>query len=200
MSAQKYLGITLDSLRTRAGVLATDASKDAEIDIAFLAALDMMEVFLDRKLRFGTYTERLTHFFGAVASLSAYPIAQDKLTKEPVVAVTPRHNIFHVETETGLVRFDCYVREHQVEVVYDGGYEVLPSTLALALLLIFDAVWSSFAGGAIATGVVSRVTVPDVGTISYDTGAASAGAGSSGDGLIPPTAASMLQPYRRRLV
>jgi hypothetical protein len=200
MSADKYIGVAIELLRVRAGLLPEDATKDAEIDAAFLVAVDALEMYLDRKLRFGTYTVVLTHFFGAVDSLRAYPIAQDKLTKEPVVAVDVQHIPFHVETETGLIRFDSYIRVHKLEIVYDGGYEVLPPTLALALLFTFSEVWANMTSGAVAAGVVSRLTVPDVGTISYDTGSASAGAGLADSGLIPSVAASMLQPYRRRLV
>jgi hypothetical protein len=199
MSADKYLGIAIELLRVRAGLLPDDVSKDAEIDSAFLVAIDALEMYLDRKLRFGTYTDVLTHFFGAVESLRAYPIAQDKLTKEPVIVIDTQVP-FHVETETGLVHFDTYVRAHKMEIVYDGGYEVLPPTLALALLFTFSEVWAIVSSGAVSAGVISRLTVPDVGTISYDTGSASAGAGLSDNGLIPSVAASVLQPYRRRLV
>lgn len=199
MSAQKYFGLTIEALRLRIKLPGTDASKDSDIDVAFLAATDILEVYLDRKLRLGSYTETKIHFFGTAVSLAAYPLAIDPTTLKPAVVLDPVI-AFHADPETGFIHLDGYTWQHKIEVRYDGGYDVLPPGLLLAFLSIFDAVWGSmFQGAAVGSGVVSRITVPDVGTISYDTGS-TGGSGGGDAGLIPASAIAMIQPYRRRLV
>lgn len=203
MSTQKYFGLTIEQLRVRVGLLATDATKDTLIDQAFAGALDAIEVYLDRKLTLDVYTETLTHFFGAVASLRAYPLAMDPLTYEPVVSIQEAGMAlpFHADVETGLVHFDGYIRRHAIKIDYTGGYDTLPSGLMIAMLMAFDVMWSSVnGGGAVGSGVVSRITVPDVGTISYSTGGGGGVTGYNDVGLLPSTVVSMLEPYRRRLV
>jgi hypothetical protein len=197
MSAQKYFGLTINQLRVRVGLTDTDAGKDAEIDLAFATAVDILEVYLDRKLRLGSYVENKIHFFGTAISLAAYPLAIDPTTSAPMVALSPSKG-FHADPGTGFIHLDGYTWEHKIEVRYDGGYDTLPPMLMIAFLAVFDSAWGTmFEGGVTGAGVVSRITVPDVGTISYDTGVSG---GASDAGLIPAGVVSMIQPYRRRLV
>jgi hypothetical protein len=194
--ATDYLGIPIEVLRVRAGLAPDDATKDAQIDAAFGIALETLEIYLNRTLALGDYTETETHLAGGAISLRAYPL-------ETVTSVQGDNGIdiaYHAEKQTGVIKLDVFVRYHEVTVDYTGGYSVLPGPLQLALLGTFDSVWASFAssGGASTIGKEIKATSIDGTRVEYNVGAVSESSGEFG--VIPSNLLSMIDPYRRMFV
>ncbi|MFZ9372066.1 MAG: phage head-tail connector protein [Limnohabitans sp.] len=199
----------LATAKTRLGIV--DPTKDALLTSAMAMALSFAETYCNRKFMEQDETETLIPVRSHVLHVRRYPIAT-------VTSVTLAHNGsapastgWHVDKDAGLIYVDSGVASHEVTVAYHGGYAVLPPDLEFAMYAIFDSLWLSTPGwGAAAGGVVSTsgqviqsITVPDVGTIRYDTSgaaqAASSGAGALG-GAIPTSAAGILNLYRREYV
>lgn len=170
------------------------------IQTAFDMALALAEKYCDRQFLYKAERATFTHPFAPALQLSRYPIEQ-------IVAVTGDNTAvtgYHMEAGTGRVVLDSWAHGHQISVDYAGGYKTLPADLEFALWSVFDTAWTSVQPGgsasAAASGGIASVTVPDVGTIRFDTGAggAVASGGAAMGGLIPSTAASILDLYRLR--
>ncbi len=185
----------LATLRTRIGITdPTDTSKDSSLTYAMTLVTELLEQYLDRKLLMTNDTEKFTHFSGDVLSLHRYPIHSITSINGTTTGLSTK---YHWSEETGLVHFDAHVVEHELTVVYNGGFATLPDDLVFASLLVFDGVWGSItsSGVTVAAGTIQSVTVADVGTIRYATGAAAATSGSAG--AIPAIGMSILESYRR---
>jgi hypothetical protein len=190
-------GISIESLRSRAGLPQSDVSKDALINEAFSSAIGVLETYLNRILRFGNYTETFVHFAGKVAPLKAYPIDRVMV----VICATGFEPSYHIDRVVGDLHMDTFVRAHELSVSYSGGYRAFPSDLALAAIMTFDNVWAalnSSAGAVSGAGEIKSISVPDVGTISYQSAGAASG-GKAGLGYIPGTVIDVLSKYRREL-
>ena len=185
----------LATVRARVGLADTDTSRDAELEAALHMSLELMENYCNRKFAYeASASERFTHVSGGTVSLERYPIERiDNI----VIADGSKSAIgFHLEADTGLIHFDGHVHEHQMDVTYAGGYHTLPFDLALALLMVFDGVWNGMSGGgSVAAGAVESATITGVGTVRFNTGAASDAA--AGGGLVTPDAIAILGNYRR---
>lgn len=184
--------VPIEDLRVRVGLNAADSSKDLEINAAYDLALDLMEKYCDRKFAYAAETEVFTHFDQNVASLIRYPI-------EDVTRVNLGGADFHVEKPNGLIHFDYHVHSHELVVEYTGGYKVLPPGLLLAFMQVFDKAWDAQSGGVAGTvGGIKSARIGDL-AISYDTSDPSLQASSGGamGGLVPTSAMSILNLYRR---
>jgi len=169
------------------------------VQVSFDAALGVAERYCDRKFLFAHETVVVTHLTGNVISIPRYPV-------EDVYSAYSEQGVslpdYHLVRNVGHVVFDGLPGGHQIAIEYVGGYKTLPADLELALWMIFDQVWASSSAGAGAgassgSGAISRITVPDVGSISFDTGASPVSGGAAMGGLIPPMAAGILDLYRR---
>ena len=180
--------ISIETLRVRAGLLATDTTKDAEINVAINAASAIAERYCNRKFAYGEELETYTHHRGPGFQAHRFPIINMISTGSDIVS--------HVDKNAGVIYFDGYNPDHEVTIHYEGGYTdgTLPADLELALLMMFDVTYASVSGaGAVSTGGVESVSVTGVGTIRYSTGAAATtGAGIGG---VPSTVLSLLDPY-----
>lgn len=189
------LGVPIELLRSRACLASSDDSRDVEITAAFTAALDTVGDYLDRELTKGEYTEIETHFSGSVMSLRAYPLESVSV----VISGDGYEPPFHADKRNGQIKFDGHQSLHTLNCTYVGGYAVLPSTLMLAMLPVFDQVWAltSNAAGAVSTKEV-KATVIDGTRIEYfDPNSSSSNNGATDLGVIPAATIEMLQPYRR---
>ena len=141
------------------------------------------------------------------------------LDRYPVVSVnsiTPKgsgsalldSSSYHIHDWAGMVIFLGTPFFDELDIDYTGGYQTLPADLELALWIIFDAMWPLYSansgggGGAGAGGVpgaISSISVPDVGTLRFDTGSSGSGTGGGAGavGLIASSAINLLEPYRR---
>ena len=179
--------VLIADLRVKAGLTSTDTSKDTEILAAYGSALSVLETYLNRKLEHKTETEKFTHLDGYTASLERYPLTH-------VDSITPSLP-YHAEDKTGLLHFDGRVHDHEVTVVYSGGYDDtnVPGVILMALLEGFKSV---FDGTGSSTGEIQSITTPDVGTIRFETGGAASGS-SAGFGPLSGGMVDLLAAYRR---
>jgi hypothetical protein len=184
-------------LRDRAGLVAGDTSKDAALNISAAAVVALAESYCDRKFSYQGELEEFIHKDGHIISLRRYPI-------EAIKAISgdnaPK---YHLDKQNGLIHFDGHLHEHDLKVSYDGGYKdgEWPEDLLMAFWLLFDGVWGDYGatggGGTVKAGEIESVTVQDLGTVRFATGAkAVVSSGAYGD-FMTPTVSSILSNYRR---
>ena len=138
--------------------------------------------------------EQFTHKVGVALNLKRYPI-------ETVASIIDDKGVdftlYHIEPDTGVIHLDARRAFHQAYVTFTGGYDedALPGDLLVAFYAVFDQEWAIHEGGAVSSsGEISSVSVVDVGTIRYDTGAAD----TSGEGaFLPDRTKSLLSNYMR---
>ena len=105
-----------------------------------------------------------------------------------------------VDNQTGIVWFDQYKHSDMVDVLYTGGYDGCewPADLLAVLFGSIKNAWDMVNGEVSHTSSISRVTIPDVGTISYDNSTSSSisHGGILIGGIVPQNWQSVLDFYR----
>jgi len=180
-----------DNYRIRAGLIAGDTTKDVEIQAAIDAAWSLMDAYTNRKLKAGDYVCVTTHRAGYSIQLDAYPV-------ETITSIDGTAAKYHLDKEQGTIYIDGFISDHQVKILYRGGYDPLPADLEMCEMLIFDSVWPIFQGAAsVSTGGIKTIRAGDL-SITYDTGS-NAGA-SVGGNAIPAIAIAALNAYIRHSI
>ena len=189
--------------KARKGILPVDTTKDLILQVSLDTALALAETYCNRHFMYkAVELETFSYPFARGLQLSRYPL-------ESVASVTPvgqtaiGTDAYQAVLKTGQIKSLGWLSAKQIDVVYAGGYKVLPADLELALWMMFDEVWAGMPGGGLAVGgvssadVIKRISLPDVGSIDLDTSSAknSSGSGAAG-GLIPFGAAAILNLYR----
>ena len=174
----------LATAKTRLGI--TGTAQDAEVQAAINAALEAVEMYLNRKLTYNNDKEIFRDVRAHAVSLRRYPV-------ESITTVS--QDYFQVDTETGLLYFDGYGVGRAITVEYIGGFKVIPAAIETALWMTLDNFWLVFAGGSVSSGGIKTVKAGDL-SITYD----NAVGASVGDSMIPGAAAALLLAYRRELV
>ncbi|RLC39114.1 hypothetical protein DRH27_00510 [Candidatus Falkowbacteria bacterium] len=177
--------MTFDLAAAKARLNIVDTSKDVEIQNALDISQGIVENYLDRKLDDAAEVETFYSVSNQTLQVRRFPITAVNSITEGVAA--------QVDLEKGIIYFRNALIAEAVEVDYQGGYAVLPPDLEEAMWQVFDYIWLKVdnPGGSVAAGAIDRITIPDVGTISYAT---------NGDGVPegPFTGvAYMLDSYRR---
>ena len=180
------------------------ATQDAALQACLDTALAVAEKYCDRHFMYAAEMASFYYPYQTGLQLTRFPIEQ-------VIGVQGSNGNtyanYKVFKSTGQVLFAGTVGSDEIDVTYAGGYKTLPADLEMALFTVFENLWYATPGwGAPAGGVVSTagaaiksVAIPDVGTIQFDTGGAASAAstaGSFGGGLIPASAASLLDLYK----
>ena len=189
----------LATAKIRLGIAAVDTTKDALLSNAISAALSIAESYCDRKFMYSTDSATFTHDHSGVLQVMRYPI--ERVSSVSRDAGASNITDYHFVADTGQIVFDHYHHQHEMTVAYVGGYKVLPADLLLALWGIFGNVYAALTqsgGGAVGGQAINSITIPDVGTIRYESSGAagSSGAGAAG-GLIDNVTAALLSFYRR---
>ena len=198
--------MTWDLAGAKARLQIADTSKDTLIGSILNAAKSIAENYCDRKFDYAAESATFTHPQGNTLSLPRYPL-------NSIVSVTRGDNktpeatsAYHWIAGTGQIVFDHYLAAaHKITVSYTGGYNTLPDDLLIALWRIFDTLWADTPGGGATIGAgavggqaINSITIPDVGTIRYESsGASGASASGSAGGLIDNVTAALLSFYRR---
>ena len=192
----------LADAKARKGILPADTTKDLFLQVALDTALALAEAYTNRRFMYAAETATFHYPFGQSLQLNRYPLEQVvSITVPGQTAIAA--NQYQVILGAGQIKSLGWLSAKQIDVVYAGGYKVLPADLQLALWMMFDAIWASMPGGGLAVGgvssadVIKRISLPDVGSIDLDTSSAknSSGSGAAG-GLIPFGAAAILNLYR----
>jgi hypothetical protein len=191
------MSFDIQTARVRVGLLPGDTTKDVELTAAMDATLGIVERYCDRKFTQASESVEFIHFSGNELLLDRYPIN----TVSAIDADGKEITKYHVKKLDGIISIDGTLSAHVVEVDVDAGYAVLPADLEMALWMVFDALWPSLngsgAGAAVVTGGISSISVPDVGTIRFATDSKAASTGGGLGGLVPDSAVSLLDLYRR---
>lgn len=185
---------TLALLRIRIGLDATDTSNDANLSTAYSVTVQWLENYLDRILfsETGTETETFTHLNLHVLSLKGYPTID-------VTSITTSDSSpeFHLEHKTGLIHFDGRLFAHEVTVVYTME-DPMVGPLQLAMLMVFDTVWSNLASAGSVSGGAVKAISSDGARVEFDTSSAAALAtGIDPDTGLPAQVVGILQGFRR---
>ncbi|MEP3634093.1 MAG: hypothetical protein ABJQ23_19975 [Shimia thalassica] len=191
----------LTLLKEFVGIPSEDTASDDALSRALNTAGPAVETYTDRALARRQVVEEFAHHFGTVL-LHNYP-ASGPVSVTLNGEVQDGYSLWITSgaahlSRTGWARdvpFDWRSFD-QVEVSYTAGYDPLPIDLATAIVYTAAALWQSEGTGTAPSGGgdVSRMSIVDVGSISYDTGS---GAGLASWGVIPSTAREMLASYRR---
>lgn len=187
--------------RARLNIL--DASQDAQLQLALDATIAIVETYLDRKLPYAAETAKFYYQRGREVMINRYPLDSTvPITASDSQGGSIASGDFKVNNTTGVVMFGGGRASDELTLTYAGGFKVYPPDLLLALWATFDAVWPTVNGGGavstVAAGTIESVSIPDVGTVKFATGAnaAAASAGNAGAGLIPAAYLSILDRYR----
>jgi hypothetical protein len=104
------------------------------------------------------------------------------------------------DSQTGIVWWPGYTRKEPLVFEYNGGYteDKWPADLLMVLMNTVGNAWEAAAGGStVEAGAISKMTVPDVGTIHYNVGGGDSNAGGSGAlGPISGADSMILDLYR----
>jgi len=189
----------LAAAKVHLNIPVVDVTKDAAVQLSLDTAMALAEKYCNRKFNYAVETATFHYPFAQNLQLSRYPIEQ-------VASVTSDATIidsdsYQVVLGVGQIKSRGWLTGKSVDVTYAGGYKVLPADLLLALWRIFDVVWASTpaggSGGAVSGQTISSITIPDVGTIRYESsGAAGSSSAGAAGGLIDSVAASILSLYR----
>jgi len=188
--------MTIENMRVRCGLLETDNSKDQIIYDTVEVAVGIIETYLDRGIISESQNEKFTHVDADSIQLYRYP-----LTVGATIVMSPDNLKYHADEKNGIIQFDGHITEHEVVIDYEGGYipDFMPITLRTAVLRVFDTLGLDFATKPSSgdVGGVSRISVPDVGTIAYATKSA---AGAGENEFIDNTTKFLLDTYKRKVV
>lgn len=179
----------LAAAKARLNIVGT--GQDVLLQASLDAALSLAEKYCDRFFMFASERAKFYHVRGNSLFLRRYPVTD-------LIAMTPSGLKYKLHMVTGIVEFHSATSEEEIVIDYSGGYSVLPPDLELALWQIFDSVWNlgqAAGGGGLAAGAIQSVTLADVGTVRYATGAAAADA-AAGASIIPAIAVNILDLYR----
>jgi len=188
--------MTIENMRVRVGLSETDNSKDQIIYDNVDVAISLVEAYLDRGILSDNMNEKFTHVDADSIQLFRYPIVPGS-----VMMIDPAELKFHVDEKNGIIKFDGQIHEHKVTVDYEGGYvgDLMPVVLRTAVLRVFDVLGLDFASKPSSgdVGGISRISVPDVGTIAYNS---KSSAKEGENDFIDNTTKFLLDPYKRKVV
>jgi hypothetical protein len=180
-----------DLATAKARLNITTTTQDAEVQMILDAALAYAEGICDRQFLYAAQQARFYYVQGSTLQVRRYPI--DQVMN---ISLDVDHKVHRT---AGRFEFPGWLHSQEVTIDFTGGYKVLPADLELALWMVFDSLWADHSGGAgggLTAGAVESVTLSQVGTVRFATGA-SAQVDASAMGGIPPKAVSILDRYRR---
>lgn len=198
------MAFDVSTARVRAGLLVTDTSQDAAINLAMQTALSIAEKYCDRKFMYARQKGSFYYVARQNFQLDRYPI-ESVFSLSDENGTTVDATDYEVHHLTGMVQFpSVHSVPKRITIEWEGGYRQLPFDLEMALWGAFDTVWPSISGaggGTVAAGEIESVTLQDVGTVRFTTqasvasGAGASNASSGAYGLMGPYF-SLLDKYR----
>ena len=144
----------------------TDPADQVLLDAAMIAAKEIVEEYLNRKLDFAeAVTETHVVPRGAALSVDRYPIESvEEINIDGNGTVTPRR----INKDRGTISLQPLRHDSAITVTYSGGFKEITGVLELALWGVLDVVFPEFkAPSSEDHGAIKSVVTPDVGTISY---------------------------------
>lgn len=183
----------LTTAKTRLNI--SDNSKDNEITLALSLALSVVEDYLDRRLEYKAETVTLFRNKENIYLLRRYPVEMlgtvdnGDITK---AKISKPHGILFFTPSSD-----------EFTLTYSGGYKELPPVIEMVLWQVFDTEYPGIANpGTVAPDTgrqISQISVPDVGTIKYESSGAASGV-SADFGILSASQAALLDRYRAESV
>jgi hypothetical protein len=184
--------LTVDQYRELAQV-ADEPPSDLDIELALARFTSIMESYLQRAI---ALSERSEMFFGVADDpihLSGYPV--DAVLSLTVDGADVSPSEYRLHPAAGLLYHRGALIGHDVEVIYDGGYEDAPYDLKTVLATLTLGYLQGVSGGVNAIQAVRKETVMGVSSVEYlDPGLANGGYGTPYAELGPYV--SILDRYR----
>lgn len=210
----------LEDIKDHLGV--TDPDQDAQVEAAMRVAMAFVEKYCNRYFEYReNYVEYVRHVRGEGVQLHLWPFAGDILAidkdriviaewpymSDPIADPISGGGISYgqakhwADSQTGIVWWPGYRTKDPLLFEYNGGYteNTWPADLYYVLLNTVKNAYGLQAGGStLEAGAISKMTVPDVGTITYASGdSGSAGVGGGGSvGPISGADTMILDLYR----
>lgn len=182
----------IESARVRVGLQPDDTSKDTQLTSAMGAALLFAEKYCRRKFMFKSEIIKLIHFANSEVQLARYPIVTVNEISNGTSAITN----YHIDEDLGRITFDSRIVAHELIIDSEGGYEVLPDDLEMALWRLFDSCWSIMGGSGQTVGGGAIKAITSAGAkVEFDVGSSSS-TSAGANGISDPFAESILDFYR----
>lgn len=200
-----FYNTTEAALRVRIGMAAGDDTKDALIESCLGEVLELVEVYLDRKLAF-EFDEEVMFSGREAFMVRRWPIVPSSVT---ITRQDGQLDMFidEIDYERGILN---YYGGNKSVVKYQGGFQKLPAGLSWAMLAGFDALWAATPGyGATAgsgiitgSGAVKKVSLVGIGSVDLDVGSKAVSSGDANGGgspwsIFPATVTTVFDRYRR---
>jgi len=157
---------TVEDIRKHLGLEdSTDPNIDAKIEQAMSMTLSAIERYCNRL--FGNrdnHTETLYKTKGNGWQLHLWPVTSDIEIDGAVC------NEVTIDNQTGVAWFDHYSYTKLLKVTYSGGYTScnFPPDLLAVMMGSISGAYQLISGGQYTESAISKITIPDVGTITYD--------------------------------
>ena len=178
----------LATARAAAGIAAGDTTHDTALQRVMDVVLASVENLLGRGLLLRRETVRFLNPNTRRLRLPRYPILQ-------VYTIDGKPYTGQIQHRVGWIEFVGSAGGRAVSVDYEGGFDPLPADLEAALWEAFVHRWSDVdpltglptqgSGATVVkgSGDVSRITLADFGSVTYDVGSSVAG-GDDGQGSL----------------
>ena len=184
---------TVDSVKDHLGI--EDAPDvDKKIEAAMSVTVAAIERYCNRKFEHRQDFKELAYR----ANGNGWQVHLWPITSKVYVEGDPVD--FTIDNEAGVIWFEQYKHTETVELQFSGGYQECdwPADLYTVLLGSIKNAWDMVSGEVVNTSAISRVTIPDVGTVSFDN--SSSGSINHGGiligGIVPSSWQSTLDFYR----
>lgn len=187
---------TVNDVKEYLGIDDDDPSIDVKVSNAMRTVQMAMERYCNRLFGYrDVHNEMLYKTKGDGWQLHLWPV-----DSEILIAGVPCREV-EIDNQTGVAWFDHYSSTNRLTATYSGGYKPCnwPADLMAVLLGSIGAVYQSFQDGGITNdSAISKITIPDVGTITYDnkTNGEIGSGGAFINGVIPMHWQSTLDFYR----
>lgn len=165
-------GWTLEDLKEWLGIEGSD--QDDDVIRAMQVTMAYVERYCNRLFEYReNHQERLYLSKGNGWQVHLWPIKGE-------VYINQNHVDFQIDNQTGILWWPGYAVSPPVQAVYSGGYK--PGEWPVDLLqVLYNAIknqwWIQGGNGSAQGRDISRITIPDVGTITYG------GGGSNGSNI-----------------
>ena len=186
---------TVEDVKKYLGIEDDDPATDAKIKGAMITVQTAIERYCNRFFGFeARHREHVYKTRGEGWQVHRWPI-------KSAVSVNGEIRTDHyVDNQTGILFFKGYSYKAPADLEFSAGYDSCewPPDLMAVMLGSIGAVYQTLQDGGITDSAISKITIPDVGTITYDN-STNGEIGSGGgfiNGVIPVHWQSTLDFYR----
>lgn len=187
---------TVSDMREHLGLIdSADPNIDAKIEQAMTMTVAAIERYCNRLFSYrNEFEEMIYKTNGEGRQIHLWPVTSD------IFVNNKKCNEVKIDNKAGILWLDQYASTDLLTVVYSGGYQECeyPPDLFAVMVNSISGAYQLVSGGYNTESAISKVTIPDVGTITYDnsTNANIGFGGSFIGGFIPNQWQSTLDLYR----